>query len=121
MAKDSHGLNTNNLTTADKRIKLGALLQLVLHTLAARTRNPRANLVLLQPVAVLVAAYAFVDDCALAEAAAAVAAGGDVAEGVDLEGWVPVVERCGHGGGGGEREGVGEDVGGERCCGVGGL
>lgn len=104
---------------------------------------PIARLLAPEPVAVLLVFDAFIDYGADAtEVAAAVAAdidiatiaaahplrcasrrlgssGGDVAESVNLELRVPLVFGCDHrDGGGGERDGVGEGVGEEHCCGV---
>jgi hypothetical protein len=96
----------------------------------------------LQPVAVVLIRDALVNHGAeAAEVAAAVATLGDVAavaaahpvggaaghlgaarwdfgESVELQLVVPGVEGCDHWGGGGERDGVGDDVGEEHCRGV---
>ena len=80
MSKDSHGLDADDLAAADEWVELGALLQLVPDALAAGTLvYPRANFVLLQPVATVLGLDAFVDDGTLVqETSASVAAFCDV-------------------------------------------
>ena len=141
LAVDGDRLDADNLATTDKRVELRALLQLVPDALPSFARHPRANFVLLQPVLLVARRLdALVNDGALlSEVSAPVATvgdvatvaaahplccgagslgsgGGNVAEGVDLEQRVPVVECCDRGSGGGERDGVCEDVGEEHGC-----
>jgi hypothetical protein len=138
-------LDTDDLTPTNERVKLGALLKLVLHTLTPSLVCPRTSFMALQPVAVVLVRDAIVNDSADAsENSAAIAAFGDIAavaaahpvgcasghlgsawwdfaESVGLELRVPVVEACDHGDGGSEGGGVGEDVGEEHCRGVVGV
>jgi hypothetical protein len=80
-------MHTDDLATADERVELGALPQLVLDALPAGLAIPSTQLVLLQPLLLVARGLdTLVDDGALdAEVATSVAAVGDVAEGVDLE------------------------------------